>query len=498
MGYADSYSYSSKINHYDRSDRQRKELIEILENWDYYCGYTMQFWTGPQPEKDTDTYEKFREELKRTYRSYNVIKSAIHHYTDALVGQPFNFFYALDKADDDITEAEKDALNVADEYLQQWWDWQKKTVISSQINKPISEAVIQMLVTGTGYLRIYTPRRFQNLDETFKKLLLHAPKVGSVTVERDEDDFLYKATYNYDSGWETYELLDNGMTQLTSSRNEEPVEVDYGGMLPIFELRMPRLLDWDVKQCQNAINKTLTLKDKNVDYGGYRERVISNAQKPGKYVSDPSVPGGERFEPNQGAIRFGVNNIVFLQGIPIGDPKNPTGYTSPTLTYQGPVDVSTFENSLRIDYTVFWMLMGLGHKLSAADGNLSGVSRETIKGDFAVKMQEYEEVVEAVLTGVFSLVTLILARNDNKPELLDYSIKINLNLALGKPLPEDQQMTIAKNQSGLMSRTTAMSELGIEDPDAEQQLIKREEEESFNTLIEQQSIEQQVINDASA
>jgi hypothetical protein len=236
------------------------------------------------------------------------------------------------------------------------------------------------------------------------------------------------------------------------------------------------LLSESVKQTQNSINKVLTLKDINVDAGGFLSRVLLNAQMPGEWVVDVTQPNGERFVPSTKPLPFGPNQAVYINGLPIGDPKSPTGYTSPQLLTEQPIDVGVFSSALAIDYEVFWLSMGLAHLLTAGDGSLSGRSRETIKGDFTVRLEGISEIVEAALVSVFSTVQRFLIPASER------TVVCELNLSTGKPLAEERSQAIAEFQSGLRSRTSAMMLVGVTDPDAEMELIQRERESEVENM----------------
>lgn len=479
-------------------DRQRnthdyfepKSREEIEENWDYYNDNTFEYlyYSGPFPTPDEKGYEAARKKLLKNYRTHNVVKDCIDHYCAALVGSPFNFYLSSDTPDTEISEDEKKRIKGSNETIQQWWDRQKQVAIANYLGKPLAEAVTLMLIAEFGYLRLYQPKRFKNNKDSYKKILVHAPCFGSVSVKKDSDGFLEEATYTYDGGTETYKLLENGNTEITNNSGEK-TEVDYGGRLPIFEFSGQSLLTHSLKRTQNSINRTLTMKDSNVDYGGFRERIVTNGQPPGNWVSDPSVPGGQKFKPNEEAIKFGPNYIGWLQGLSIGDPNNPTSYTTPNYQVIDPVDIGIFERSLQLDYTTFYNSVGLGHLLTTGDGRLSGVSRETIKGDFITRLEAYAEVIEGQLKSMFSLVMQLLT-----PEV-NYSPVVELNLAAGKPLPEDRQQAISEYQAGVRSRNSTMVAVGLSDPDAESEKIALEEDEQLERLAKQQAVQQSVMQE---
>lgn len=443
------------------------------ENWDYYLGKTFNYWTGPKPPASHVKYSSVITQLNKIFQSYNLIKEIINYYRDTLIGQQFNWYLSQNK--EKATEATE-----AEEILNLWWKWQYQLNFISNLNRidPLSDAIISMLVNnisdsgiGVGYLRLYQPKKLLNNPLEYKSYVLHSPPYDSIAVERDDDGFIEYATYNCVQGQETYKLLDSGLCEITDYEGNVST-VDLGGSIPIFELRGESLLTNSLKECQNSINKTLTLKGENLNYAGFLERVILNGQMPGEWIPDASSPSGERFVPTE-SLTYGANTVNFIQGLPLGDPRNPDGYTNPSISYREPIGSDAFKQSLDIDIQTMYMSAGLGHLLTVSDGSLSGVSRESIKTSFETRLKSYQLTTENCLESVFNTMIKLL-------NLGSYEATVQLNPALGKPLPEYSKLTIEKYNAGLISRNSAMVELGIKDPDSEIELIKREQEEEVD------------------
>ncbi|WP_138984629.1 hypothetical protein [Crocosphaera watsonii] len=87
--------YKKRQNYFEPKSQE-----EIEENWDYYCDNTFEYlyYSGPFPTSDEEGWEEARKKLLKNHRTHNVIKDAIDHYCDALVGSPFNFYLSLVQA----------------------------------------------------------------------------------------------------------------------------------------------------------------------------------------------------------------------------------------------------------------------------------------------------------------------------------------------------------------------------------------------------------------
>jgi hypothetical protein len=327
-------------------------------------------------------------------------------------------------------------------------------------------------------LRLYRPSRFQKLKEPYQKIVLHCPRRGSIETKRDEDEILYWAKYRFGDGKEEiYELLDNGMTKLTDGSGTV-TQVDYQGSLPVFELNGRCLITKDLMQIQQAINKLLTMWDKNLEYAGFLERVITNGMPPGTWEED-KVTGDRKFIPNPALMELGADKIAFVSGLPVGDSKNPTGYTNPEIKYREPVNVDNFTKSLECYKGNGYEVAGLGHLMAQGGDRISGKSRIAGKEDYVADLGNYERIIEDTLEEIVGLVQLFLNK-DYDFDLGQYLPIVDLNLSITSP-PEEREQNRLDYQAGLLSRTTGISANG-RDPIPEVALIESERRDSLTLL----------------
>ena len=435
------------------------EKITAQQQWSLYLGDHFQFWNGctiddSAKKVSQSTRETYYQQLKRIFHSYNICGRIISHYVNALVGKPFSL--SLKNKDGSDRAIEVEVSNLIDN----WLSWQSKTNIKKGGDRgsAIAEAITQTLATGTGYLRLYRPRRFQNLTEPYKRIVLHCPKQGSIETKRDDDEVLYWARYTHARRQqETYELLDNGLTRITNAEGNS-VDVDYQGSLPIFELNGRCLITQDLMQIQKAINKLLTMWDKNLEYAGFPERVILGGQPPGHWEEDKKT-GQSRFVPNPALMELGADKIAFIPGLPIGDAKSPTNYTRPEMFYRDPVNPDTFVKSLETYKSNGYEVAGLGHLMAQGGDRISGKSRIAGKEDYVADLGNYERIIEDALEEIVALVLLLLNKNYASLNLLDYLPVADLNLSITSP-PEEREQNRLDYQAGLLSSTTAISANG--------------------------------------
>ncbi len=465
---------------------------DCQQNWNFYLGDHFQYWNGASIDDSAKsvsetTRKSYYKELERIFHSYNICGRIVSHYVNALVGKPFTL--SLKNSDGSDSEIPIEVSNL----IQRWLEWQSKSNIKkgSDRGSAIAEAITQMLATGTGYLRLYRPKRFQNLADPYKRIVLHCPKRGSVETKRDEDEILYWAQYSYgDSKKETYELLDNGLTRITSAEGSS-ADVDYQGSLPVFELNGRCLITQDLKQIQKAINKLLTMWDKNLEYAGFPERVILNGQPPGHWEVDKTT-GDRQFIPNPSLMELGADKIAFIPGIPVGDTKSPTNYTRAEMFYRDPVDVENFVKSLDSYKANGYEVSGLGHLLAQGGDRISGKSRLAGKEDYVADLGNYERIVEATIVEIFTVVSLFLNKDYSRllggklttqnATLNDYTPVVDLNLSITSP-PEEREQNRLDYQAGAMSLPTLITARG-QDSNPEINLIEADKKRQLEMLVE--------------
>ena len=433
------------------------------ENWAYYTGDQRQFWSGPQLSEDDPLYEQVKDEIDRLFHPYNICAEVVDQYVNALIGKPFSWSLKNDRGE---TSEEAEAI------VASWFEWQTEVAVDTDLGDPIANAITQMLVrdqgdgAGAGYLRLYSPEIYAGL-EPYQQIVVHAPAPGTVKAKRNEDGILYQAEYTYGEGdKEVYELQPDGSTKIT--RGEEVQYANYGGRLPVIELKGRALINEPLKIGQNSINKSLTIKDINLETAGFLERVILNAMPPGEYKED--AEGNKTYVVDAKGLDIGPSKIAFVVGVPIGDPDAPEGYTNPAISYREPVPVVNFRDSMEMDIQTIYFQVGLAYLLSSGDGKISGKSRLTLKEDFLIRLRVYERIIEAAIRKMLSIVIKLLS--DDYPVLANYKPVVELNLAVS-PLPEERQQNREDVREGIMSRSRAISANG----DDAQKEIKQIEKE---------------------
>lgn len=421
--------------------------------WQFYLGdreTAISYWSGPQPSSTQRSANNFRQYLDRSINSYNIIKEIVAHYSNALVGKPFGY-----------TE---------NETLTEWLHTQRRLSAFRRRTDPFLESVVQALVSGRSFIRLYSPQRFKDSGSPYLAVTPHLCHLQDSSPEYDSDGFLERFTYTYrDKGGsqnqEEYFVDDNGYTHIKS--NKEEIVIYRNGMLPIFELSIDPVIS-DAAICsQRTLTVLLTMLNEFICSSALPEHIVTNAQVPGQMIEDPDHPRGQRFEPRQDLLEFGANQLVMLDGKPIGDPDMPSGFTNPSVYFKDPSNPQAFRTALDILVETVYRETGLGHLLTSGDGSLSGISRVTLKSDFELRLQIYKEYIEDFYNAILEYVLMELGQSNPY-------VETSLNLDTGNILPEERKAILEELNTGVRSRRSSMMMLGIEDPEEEERQIQEE------------------------
>ena len=456
---------------------RRHDINLVEENLGYYSGENhFSKWIGPKLNESDSHYDEVMSAIALVFQSNNKIAECVNRHRNAIVGLKPNW-YISDFLGDRI---EDDTASIAEKLLQRWIDKQFRMAISGEsgLTNAIAEATKNMLVTGVGYLRLWSPRRYRNSPDLITRVALHSPHPDSVVVNRDSDEFTESIEYHYTRDdlkrveVQTIDELTNYtiFTTLDESGKEieeETIALDLGGRFSIFEMRSPCLITDSIKRAQNAINFTMTMMVRSAELGGFRERLILGAQPPGVWDEDKKfIPDAE--------FRVGAGQTAFLQGLPMMDELGSLkGYTNPSVFSSEPISPATFIDTINAFVSAIYYQFSQSHLLGS-DLQLSGVSREQARQDFQTKLGEHSDIVAAAISGAYGSALMMLVQEDIATyKNLDVVVTLKLNAT--SPLPEERDRLLKFQQAGLLSKATAMNLSGyVDDTDSEISLIENE------------------------
>lgn len=462
----------------------RKTTDEIEKNLAYYFGDHWKFWIGPAMPEGDPKYEEVMGAIAKVFQSDNKIKETIDRATRALVGKSPHWYFADSRGE----RVEDDTASIAELLLQRWIQKQNTLAIGmeSQLSNPIAEATRNLLITGKGYFRLWSPAKYRNSRDLISKVCLHSPHPGSIEVQRDKDGFIDQIIYSYEEDNKTrkeVQKIDSEtnltvfatLDELGNEIEAESFALDLNGNYSIYEMRSPSVLTPSIKQAQNGINYALTMMLRGVEVAGFRERIILGAQPPGRWDDDGNFHADSEFV-------IGPGRTNFVQGLPLHD-ENGTlrGYSPPSVSYAEPVSPQTFIDTAASLTSVIYHEMNQSHLLGS-DLQLSGVSREQSRSDFEASLGEYTPVIQAAVAGIYNSALMMLVQGDTGfDQYKNLDVSVQLRLSVSKPTPDERSANREDYKAGLRSRTTAMAASGIDNPDGEVALLN-EEQRSQNAV----------------
>lgn len=453
------------------------------------------FWIGPRPAAGETSASDTLSQIKRALISKNVVAEVVRRHVGGVVGRPiaWSFSIARELAENEQpTAAEQALIDEATALIRVAWDAKGLAAV-------IQDAAATLLLAGRAPLRLYVPPGLLTdqgtipAGELVESIALiyadPAPEPAAATVADDpatrQDVGIF--TFTEQTRTEQREqreqtaielsYLDGDLTILRRVDQTEPAyRLDFGGRLPMYEMRRSPLITPQVRQQQQLLNLALTMLGRNVVLGGFLERILLNAQLPG--TMERQSDGSTRFIPSPFQVGAGTTNV--LAGLPIrNDLGEITGYTTPSVVYRDPVPTTTFVETKDAAYRGILEEVQQLHAIISGDAAASGESREQARADFLSSLGDTETQVEAA--GRWLLETLLAmasAFSGQAGRFQGLRASVACRLDAGPISALDQQATREHVVAGLLSTETGMERIGVEDTAAEQARIVGEREQS--------------------
>lgn len=270
-----------------------------------------------------------------------------------------------------------------------------------------------------------------------------------------------------------------GTATTVDDSSAPPEGVPLGGRLTIFELEVPKLITAQVRSQQKAINKALTMGDRNSELGGFLERTIFNGQMPGHYEDDPNRAGKKIFV--RDPYETGASAVNFIRGLPKTNEKGEMiGYETPSMMYRDPVSPTTFQETYLLFYTALLQEVAQVHYLMASEQYASAESRKQARDDFEKSLLDLARNLNAMLRWLLETTVTYaawIARVESKYEGIRAVANTRINP--GPATADTITSAIALREAGGLSREGMMEESGVDDVDGEIARIEREEEEGI-------------------
>lgn len=503
----------------------QNQLFYDGDHWQQGAG-----WSGQKPLGQSQINHTVLSEIARLFVSSNVIGEIVDRFANTLIGE--EPAWSIDPRDPNILD-EADGLQGAaraaletlidqtNAAMTSFWDSPSKRIMEHLTN-----ATAESALNGRSYLRLFIPAALIKdgaiaTDLTFDRAVesiwiqsVPATKIAhslNDTTMDMESDRVYEsidAEGKKQIGIEHQRIMrmivstgpDGGDVMIEDYQGEPITLIEilhqqgdsvaavgtFGipmrGHLLTFELRLRSQVDDSIRRQQMALNVVLTMMQHNILGAGFFERILFNAQMPGKWekASDPNHPAainGYILVP--GSYETGLGVLNSLVGQPIRDEKGAiTNYTTPSIWTHEPSPVSTFADSESAYRKEILASAGQLHAVLSGDAVASGESRQQALADFLARIKPAASQVQTMVRWLLES-TVYLAgylSNDNSARhMLKATVKLKLSLP---PLGADAQRVINELvKDGTISQETGLAQLPyIDDPEAELSQIESERE----------------------
>lgn len=473
----------------------------LAENAAFYHGDHWQSgagWTGPRLAATHALYAETWATIQSSFVSSNKIREVVRREVMAAVGDAPAWSLTPRRAlpPDGQPSAEEQALIAEGMALvRDWWD-------QRQMQSLLEEMVAMAAWGGRGVLRLFVPPgllvdgvlpQAGSLAEGLAAIQVHCPEPSMAAVAIDPRTRAEVGVYAYSEEVDGQqvgrcELVYVARTNTDGPRTgtdrntvlrvmgvdgkdlQEPGVLNLGGRLTMHEIRRPVLVSEQVRSLQKGINKTLTMMDRNGTQGGFLERIVTNAQLPGKMIPDPDHPGLTKWvaEP----MHLGPGTTNFLAGVVVRDAEGNESIATPGVHYRDPVSPTTFIETKEALYRALLEEVQQVHVLLADAGSASGESRRQARAEFEQAVRLSASLAEDALRWLVESVLAMASLFAGRPgyfESLRASAEAHINLG---PVSADEVRVNAEQVAAdLLSPETAMARNGVRDVPAELERI---------------------------
>lgn len=446
-------------------------------------------WVGPHPSSDDEGSSDVMAEIRNAFVSRNVIGEVVERHASFVVGKEPRWALVLRRPLEDgkePSEAEQSMIDEAEAALTQWWDARRAHTIIQNLARMATWA-------ARGTLRLYVPKgklttskdgektvttiTATDLADALSKIWPDLPDHDQAAVVENPDTkedcgvFLFGSDDpNKPSEIAELSYLDGEKTIIRivgSKEDEQSFPLSLGKRLTMFQIERPLLISQQIQEAQRALNLAATMIPRNVITGGFLERVLLNAQMPGRWELDEKG-NRTRFIPEPFAT--GAGTTAFISGLETFDQSTgKTSVSTPDVRYREPIPVTSSVDAKTEHYKDILEESKQGHIISGTDSKLGWKSREQLRADSDKALELTKVEIEAAGRWLLETVLAMAEAFMNAPGKYTNTLRAEfVCLASSGPISIDERKENRESaKDGFLSRETAMERNGVDDVDAE-------------------------------
>lgn len=266
------------------------------------------------------------------------------------------------------------------------------------------------------------------------------------------------------------------------------VALDLNGHLLTTELRTRSLITEPVLRTQRQLNLLTSLLTRIAETAAFRERYTTNAQPQGRRIpyedGDTLVDGafiqrdeeGRAWQVIPQARTLGAGTTTELVGLPrMGNTGDANGHESPGVVIADPVDPGPYTLAADTVRRKILRMCGQGHLGGASNAESSGIAYEQARAVFEKDLEKRKIAEEHMLAELLTAALRFGEQIAGTPGLYTDSVRINVTQHInpGPRSPDLVRLDLEAYEAGALSLPTVQSRMGVEDTDAEAELIRK-------------------------
>lgn len=441
-------------------------------------------WVGPGPRQGDSSHADFLEILERAFVSKNVIDEILDRLVSAILGREPRWAWVPRRKVNKkkpVTDQEQTLIDEVEEAVTSWWD-------TREVHKALKQLLKYMLWARESTYRLYVPSgltdsqgnvgTLSKLEEALMKIFVEVPDPETITVWTNPTTMqqVGVVVYQDGTGKDVAELTflqgDKTVVKLVPSGGEGGG--DFGGHLTMFRIALddPYITE-QLRSLQRMLNMTLTLLGKGLVDNHFVEKLFKDILPPGHWEYDTDGRTRTRYVVDEKGRSTGGRTDSYMQSIDYQDEKGQTVLANGQIVFRDPLDPTGTIKGSEYWYKCMLEEARQDHVLINQEATPSGKSRVEARGDFAASGEDAE--MQAKLAGRELLLTAVAMAEAfmNAPGKYTNTLKpvFQPRTKYGMLSVDERKQVIEEAEKGFRADETAMSEIGIDDVDAEMAII---------------------------
>lgn len=481
-------------------------------------------WIGPRGS-DEAWIAKIRATIERQHVPGGAVLEAVGNFVRGLLGKQANIQAVPLEDVEPGSEEEAQLKAEADQLVAQlsvWWDrvrlWSRLRRVAARsrwagwgpirLRIPPGRLVEDTTDDGSTVLRL---PRFETFEEALGAIDLSTPEPDACVVLEHPDTQQRAAIFHYELDedgkkvqraelW--YQDGESTVLRLLTKGSDE-VETEaypWGGRLPISELDGEIMITEPVRRAESAYMAAQTNIMRAIESSGFRERYTMNAEPAGIWL--PTPPEGIGPTPT---VTDDRGNTLYLHPLPralgagittdlVGIVTERTAdgekRATPGIAFADPVDPEPLIRAAEYWRGRVLQLCYQGHLAMTGRGEASGYAYEQARAAYVGDLDAHVDPTERAITEILeAAVVMGESMMENPPRYLERFRLIVTVVPDPGPVSSAAQQEIRANvEAGLLSRSSAMAQIGVDDVAAELEAIERDPQSQLGVLKERTAI----------